>query len=66
MKTGNNTMKKPRGKNIRIVRIVFADPDELTVEERARIESAKRRLDRSVSAILGRIVEEQQRKEVTA
>ena len=58
--------KKPRGKNIRIVRIVFADPDELTVEERARIESAKRRLDRSVSAILGRIVEEQRRKEVTA
>ena len=65
MKTGNNTMKKPRGKNIRIVRIVFADPDELTPEERARIESARRRLDRDVSRILGKIVEEAQ-KEVTA
>ena len=65
MKTGNNTTKKPRGKNIRIVRIVFADPDELTPEERARIESARRRLDRDVSRILGKIVEES-RKEVTA
>ena len=54
-----------RGKNIRIVRIVFADPDELTPEERARIESARRRLDRDVSRILGKIVEEA-RKEVTA
>lgn len=57
--------KKSRGKNIRIVRIVFADPDELTPEERARIESARRMLDRDVSRILGRIVEES-RKEVTA
>lgn len=65
MKTGNNTMKSRRGKNIRIVRIVFADPDELTPEERARIESARRRLDRDVSRILGKIVEES-RKEVTA
>ena len=65
MKTGNNTMKSRRGKNIRIVRIVFADPDELTPEERARIESARRRLDRDVSRILGKIVEEA-RKEVTA
>ena len=65
MKTGNNTTKSRRGKNIRIVRIVFADPDELTPEERARIESARRRLDRDVSRILGKIVEEA-RKEVTA
>ena len=53
-----------RGKNIRIVRIVFADPDELTPEERARMEGARRRLDRAVSRILGKIVEES-RREVT-
>ena len=53
-----------RGKNIRIVRIVFADPDELTPEERARIESARRLLDYDVTRILGKIVEKA-RKEVT-
>ena len=64
MKTGNNTTKKPRGKKIRIVRIVFADPDELTPEERARMEGARRLLDYDVTRILGEIAESA-RREVT-
>ncbi len=46
-----------RGKEIRIVRIVFAEIDEATPEERARVETAQRRLDADVTRILGRMVQ---------
>ena len=49
--------KKPRGKQIRIVKISYVDWDDLTAEERARVDGAKRRLDAGMVDLIGHLVE---------
>jgi hypothetical protein len=49
---------KNQGKPIRIT-IRYCDESELTTEERARMDAARIRLNRQVSAIIGKICREQ-------
>lgn len=49
--------KKPRGKQIRIVKISFVGYDQLTAEERARVDGAKRRLDAGMVDLIGHLLE---------
>lgn len=48
-----------KGKPIRIS-IRYCDESELTIEERARMDAARKRLDAQVSALLGKMIMEQQ------
>ena len=50
--------KTSRNKPI-VVTIRYCDESELTVEERARMDAARIRLNRQVSAIIGKICREQ-------